>query len=273
MTTVTTMREVNTDMIQPEDWARPKAYSGTATPAFFIHDGGGTTYAYHCMRPISRFLYGIKNPHFFTGEVFEGGMAEMGRLYAAWIRKTAAQKDFPARRNPDGSVDILLGGWSLGGLLSLEVARELEDDYGVRVAGIVMVDSIYPFMPSVVTTAIAPPDTSEKNKTRNQILSQRAMNQAREMVHTWKLPVWEGWDAGRRPRTIMLRAKAYIPTEGEGISKLDLYREDKNLGWDQYDKTMFHKVLDIEGHHFDLFDEERISETSTAIRRALDMLG
>lgn len=259
----------NPELVQAENWALPKTFS--RTPLILIHDGGGTTFAYHCLPALRRFVYGIRNPHFFSGDVFDGGIPEMGRLYAGWVRKMVAQRGFPARRNPDGSVDILLGGWSLGGLLSLEVARELEDDYGVRVVGIVMVDSIYPRTPAHDPATIAPYDTSEKEKTKNQILSQRAMAEARRMVDSWQLPVWERW-TGKRPRTVLLRAKECIPTDSDGISKLDLYRKDTNLGWSQYDKHMFEEVIDVEGHHFDLFAGARIEDTSKAIQKALDLL-
>lgn len=35
-----------------------------AIPVFLIHDGGGTTFAYHCLDPLDRSVYGIFNPIF-----------------------------------------------------------------------------------------------------------------------------------------------------------------------------------------------------------------
>ncbi|KAK7426465.1 hypothetical protein QQZ08_007060 [Neonectria magnoliae] len=262
--------EANPELIQPEDWLRPNA-KGRAVPVFLIHDGGGTTFSYHCLDPLSRPVYGIHNPHFRNGGVFEGGIPQMGSLYAGFIKTAIADPDFPSKRNPDGSVDILLGGWSMGGLLSLEVARQLAEDCSVRIIGILMIDSVYPIR-SPSGPNVAPVNTSEEGKSKNQILSQRAMTEARRMIKTWDLPVWEGSLAGRRPPTAMLRAKAYVPTEGEGVSLVDTYRLDRNLGWDRYEEGMLTEVLDIEGHHFDIFAFHRIPGITKTIKESLDTL-
>ena len=109
--------------------------TGNNTPVFLIHDGGGITFAYNCLESLHRNVYGIKNPLYWSGAKFLGGIPEMGRLYAKLIRKEVLKPTFPGPRNCDESVDILLGGWSLGGLLSMQVAKELEDDMTVRVMG------------------------------------------------------------------------------------------------------------------------------------------
>ncbi|KAF7563609.1 hypothetical protein G7046_g522 [Stylonectria norvegica] len=257
--------EKNPEVVQPENWLRPGAVA-RSVPAILIHDGGGTTFAYHCLDPLNRLVYGIHNPHFHDGGTFEGGIREMGALYSGFIRELVAGPDFPARRNAEGGVDIILGGWSLGGMLSLEVANQLADDTAVKVIGILMIDSVYPIRPSepVVT---APADTSEDGKTKNQILSQRTMFEARRMIQTWELPVWDA-----RPRTVLLRATQPVPTKAEGVNVVDVYRENKRLGWDQYDKDMFAEVVDVEGHHFNLFPLANIKPITASIKRALDGL-
>ncbi|RDA88526.1 hypothetical protein CP532_6620 [Ophiocordyceps camponoti-leonardi (nom. inval.)] len=253
------------ELVQVEDWARPDHASGRTTPVFLIHDGGGTTFAYHCLESLDRFVYGIPNPNFYSGSRFAGGLPEMGRLYAKRIRTTVTRSGFPARRNPDGTVDVLLGGWSLGGLISLEVAKELAGDGIVRVIGILMVDSVFPFCrPDNVNVAAL--DTSEENKTKNQILSTRCMAEAHRMVTAWELP------AGKPAEVVLLRATGHVPTEGAGINLLDVYREDALLGWGRHDEDMLDAVLDVEGHHFDLFAFERIPATTAAMKKGLDML-
>ncbi|POR32025.1 Uncharacterized protein TPAR_07786 [Tolypocladium paradoxum] len=266
------MRDENPEMMQPEDWARPDSFSGSSTPVFLIHDGGGTTFAYHCLDPLYRFVYGIRNPHFFCGSSFAGGLPEMGRLYAKCIKRAASQANFPAKSSATGSIDVLLGGWSLGGLLSLEVAKVLADDRLVRVVGILMIDSVYPRRPGSFAGVTAPLDTSEHAKSKNQLLSQRCMAEALRMVGEWDVPVWDGRLTGKRPRTVLLRATGHVPTAGYGISALDVNREDGMLGWGDHDDTMFEAVLDVAGHHFDLFAPERIYATTAAIRHGLDKL-
>lgn len=196
----------------------------------------------------------------------------MGDLYTGYILKGISEPDFPGKRSADGSgrVEIILGGWSFGGMLSLEVAKRLSESKRVKVIGILMIDSLCP-VKTLPSTKIAPYDTSEEGKNKNQILSQRAMVQARKMIREWDLPVWE--DRSQRPRTILLRAKERVPIEeGEGINLTDVYRDERNLGWDRYDEQLFEEVVDIEGHHFDLFAFERIDGITASIRKALDKL-
>ncbi|KAH6603245.1 hypothetical protein Trco_008020 [Trichoderma cornu-damae] len=298
------MRGANPELIQPEDWARPDKPTYN-TPVFLIHDGGGTTFAYHCLEVLGRYIYGIHNPYFYTGEVFEGGLPEMAYLYARWIRETVTAKGFPARRrNRDGSTSVMLGGWSLGGLLSMEIARQLADDDAVRVVGILMIDSVYPGKSSsmgsipLIPTAGPPTkrgvseakvpkvheikldedDSSDDASTegeelsKNQILSKRCMAEAVRMVRQWRLPEWTGRLYNRRPRVVLLRAKNYVPTKEGRVVGLDLNRDDRMLGWGDYDEEMFSDVFDIDGHHFDIFAFDRIDGISRSIKKGLDRL-
>lgn len=257
-------------MVQAEDWLNPDAVA-RSTPVFLIHDGGGTTFAYHCLESLNRPVYGIHNPHFKTGKTFDGGIAEMGKLYSRYILQAISDPDFPAKRKTDGVLDILLGGWSLGGHLSLEVARQLAEESRVRVIGILMVDTVYPVRPSDSSVTIAPPDMSEEGKTPNQILSQRAMFEARRMIMSWQAPTWEG-ASSPRPPVVLLRAKKAVPVEGEGVGIADVYRSDRNLGWNRYEEGFIEHIIDVEGHHFDLFAFENITGITAAIRKGLQRL-
>ena len=252
------------EFVQAEDWARQDVT--TTTTVFFIHDGGGTTFAYHCLEPLYRHAYAIGNPCFFSGEAFPGGLRAMGRLYAEWIRGAVAKGDFPARRNRDGGVDVLLGGWSMGGLLSLQIAMELEAVADVNVVGILMIDSLYPRWPTANTYLSL--HTSSEGKSKNEMLSRRAMDHAIDMVKAWDIPQF----LGKQPPTILLRATDCVPREDPGITIVDGYRKDPRLGWDNFSKTMFTEVIDVQGHHFDIFSLERVRATTRAVREALDRL-
>ncbi|KAL7929880.1 Alpha/Beta hydrolase protein [Trichoderma chlorosporum] len=256
-------------LIQSEDWARPNKAS-LNTPVFFIHDGGGTTFAYHCLGMLGRYLYGVHNPYFYTGEVFEGGIPEMGRAYAEWIRETVVEETFPGRRNHDGTINVMLGGWSLGGLLSMEVARQLADDDVVRIGGILMIDSIYPGNEEDTSSDEA--STDRDGLTQNQILSKRCMAEAVRMVRQWRIPQWHGRLRNRRPRVVLLRAKEYVPTQDGRTVGLDLNREDELLGWGEYDEEMFYDVLEVEGHHFNIFAFEKVDDITRTIKKGLERL-
>lgn len=199
----------------------------------------------------------------------------MGKVYADYIRDAIARKDFRCRRKADGSVDILLGGWSLGGMLALEVAHELQKDAKINVVGIVMVDTAYagPTARQKVNSAdYEPLDFSEDGKTRNEILSTRCMAEAVRMLEDWEPPRWEGALAGKRPKTILLKAKDSCPTEGDKPSMIDAHRKERALGWSEYETKMFTRVMEIPGNHFNIFDPDRIESTSKALRTAFDRL-
>ena len=253
------------EFVQAEDWARQDLT--TTTTVFFIHDGGGTTFAYHCLEPLYRHAYAIGNPCFFSGEAFPGGLPAMGRLYAEWIRDAVAKRDFPARRNRDGGVDLLLGGWSLGGLLSLQIAMELEAVADVNVVGILMIDSVYPRW-STEIAYLPLLRSSIEGESKNEQLCRLAMDHAVDIVKAWNIPQF----LGKQPPTILLRATDCVPRDEPGVTIVDGYREDARLGWDNFSKTMFAEVMDVQGHHFDILSLERVQATTRVVREALDQL-
>ena len=192
----------------------------------------------------------------------------MARVYAQWIKEMTQTKDFPIKRNPDDSMDIILGGWSLGGLLSLEIASILDEDFEVRVVGIVMIDSLYP-RAAVGAGSWHP----EEPKTKNEVLSRRCMTEARQMVAKWTLPDWS-LSLDPRPPTVLIKCRHKITSENpeNGLHTLDTVREDKVLGWSAYDKDMFVRVIETDGHHFNLFKDDYIRGTTMALRKALASL-
>lgn len=58
----------------------------SAAPLVLIHDGGGTTVSYFYLESLNRAVYAIQNPRFYSGEGWEDGLTEMGRIYASLIR-------------------------------------------------------------------------------------------------------------------------------------------------------------------------------------------
>ncbi|KAJ4329129.1 hypothetical protein N0V84_000489 [Fusarium piperis] len=253
--------ESNPELIQPEDWTNSRSI-----PAILMHDGGGTTFAYHCLNSLSRPVYGIYNPNFRSGEPFEGGLSDLARLYCGFVKEVVKSPEFPKRRNAEGKVRVIFGGWSFGGHLSLEMAKQLDqDDSGVQVVGILMVDTIFPVERSKAAK-ITNNEATQEGKTKNQLLADRAMTDARRMITEWTPPVWED---GQRPRTVLVRAKERVPMEGDGVSLVDLSRDERNIGWDAYEKDMFADVIDAEGHHFNLFSLENLEGITKAMKEGM----
>ncbi|KAK4157527.1 Alpha/Beta hydrolase protein [Chaetomidium leptoderma] len=250
-------------------WARKP------TPLVLIHDGGGTIFSYYCLDHLGRPVYGIANPHYESGNSWAGGIPEMARQYLKFIKSAV----------PSG--DVIIGGWSLGGLISLEVARQLADekDGTLNLLGIVMIDSVCP----VVRTAPLLPVVQHAMKwgehtrqdTKDRVM--RCFSEAIRMVGEWPMPAWEeghqekehhgsrpkGSLANRPPPVILLRAMEPVPSPEGGIARVDIHRGDQLLGWGNYNKDLITKVMDIPGHHFNIFHtDDTLETTAEGIKRA-----
>lgn len=254
----------NPHLIQPPSPSHPPH----ALPLVLIHDGGGTTFAYHCLPTLPRAVYGISNPRFDAGGKFDGGVPEMGRLYAGMIRSLVASSGFPRRRSRSalsgggdggkggsggggaGGVEILLGGWSLGGSLSLEVSKHL----GPMVKGIVMVDTPYPSrMPGQVHRSLPPLGPSP---TRSQRLARECITNAPSLLRGWEVPVNE-------VPMVLIRAREKVPVRDGEESYVDRCRRDEKLGWGE--DPRLRSVIEVPGHHFDIFEMDKIDGTTVAI--------
>ncbi|KAI5920533.1 Alpha/Beta hydrolase protein [Camillea tinctor] len=275
--------------------------SGTKPPAplILLHDGGGTTFSYHCLYPIGRTVYGIQNSRLDEGGYWEGGIPGMARHYIKLIEKVM----------PDGG-EIIIGGWSLGGLLSMELVSQLSTRPVTStrpqftVLGMIFIDSIYPKSLELVRdmpSATEGPVVKTPEELHAMSLRQKVnlnMTHARMMVARWEMPDWTGREH-LIPPTILLRAKEFVSTrsedsaepassdessgtddhdtvkKGQARSFVDYARDFKMLGWDNYGTTggkFIQKVVDIEGHHFSIFHEDYIMDITRKIAAAADWL-
>lgn len=262
------MLSSNPELVQKESC--PGKDDNIPTPVFLIHDSSGTTTAYHALRPLNRLIYAIRNPHFPGDGRFEGGLPEMAQVYSNLIRSTVTMPEFP-KSGSCGKIKIHLGGWSLGGLLCLEIARLLAEDQEIEVAGILMIDCIYPGDLRQFRNILSGVMVSETGMPKAQYMKQRCVLEAIRMLMDWEVPVWDGHVQGQRPKILLLKAMSPSPV-GMPASLFDIYRQDRMLGWKAYDGEMFDDILGVAGHHVELFDSNRVFGTSEAIRQGLGQL-
>ncbi|KYK58089.1 Esterase-like protein [Drechmeria coniospora] len=146
------------------------------TPLVLVHDGGGTIFSYFILDSLHRDVWAIHNPRYFDGGHFEGGMDEMARHYIDLILKAGI------------SGTILLGGWSLGGFLSLAMARMLaeDDSTNLTIAGFLIIDSPYHIARSKLTMA-----TSECEIVGIPDLVAKSFDNCDLMLKHWDLPSWD----------------------------------------------------------------------------------
>jgi thioesterase domain-containing protein len=237
-------------------------------PLILIHDGGSTVYSYHMLGPLDRPVYGIANPRFETGlQPWEGGIPEMATHYIGLIRQVI----------PNGK--ILLGGWSLGGLISLEIARQLVDDKDIKIVGMIFIDSVYPRQKPGQTKKIAHHKatfssyTSETTKTAVR----KSFDQAVEMIGKWELPEWSSAQGIVAPPTVLLRARDRVPIDSEDeesgcVSRVDIHREERKLGWEYYGYPLVEDVLEVNGHHYNIFDMDNIDSVTEKLKSVCDSM-
>ncbi|WP_342381799.1 non-ribosomal peptide synthase/polyketide synthase [Myxococcus stipitatus] len=108
--------------------------SGTGSPVFFVHAVGGAVGPYRMLARMlgtERPFYGLQAPGLDGSEAPVEQVEELARRHVAALRAV----------RPEGP--YVLGGWSLGGVVAFEMARELERQ-GQRVEQLVLLDSFAP---------------------------------------------------------------------------------------------------------------------------------
>ena len=320
----------------------------SSAPLFLVHDGSGTISSYFRLCNLQRNVYAFSNPHFESGKPWVGGIPAMARLYSELLRCRYREGEIllggeslqrcpgslimrTRQQRPSFGSLTKISGWSLGGLISLEISRYLSRKYPeLKVLGIVMIDSAFPKVPSFAeqglssTTSVA----LESCPLTLKPLVQTMLHHSRDLVNQWSVPQWSGkipassasvsrklaqspsaeqtlriqdtefeppdsWmtddpgmvtpcscgmgTVGPRmkcasrtattdntclPPTILLRSDSRVPSKDENVDEtqtVDVYRDCPSLGWDHSQSGFFELVLDVSGHHFDIFSPENVS--------------
>lgn len=290
----------------------PASAAAGQLPLVLIHDGGGTCFSYRLLEFLGRPVYGIHNPRFQSGRPWKGGIEEMARVYVELVRSLF----------PTGA--FILGGWSLGGLISLQMAKLLEGDDELCVAGVVMIDSVFPVAVSDLSgkqgrkISNYVPELSKSCPIQTRVCVHRSFVQSVAMLATWTPPRWntigdyeyddsssdagsatsgdtldtsshssgssslgpprmfEGqspnqwlWSVRRRtrPTVVLLRAAERVPSPAGATHRVDLLREERDLGWrNHHHPDLVSLVVDVPGHHFDLFAPHHVGLLSAELR-------
>ncbi|PNS18125.1 hypothetical protein CAC42_3570 [Sphaceloma murrayae] len=234
------------------------AYEPHRTPLFLIHDGGGTIFSYHLLGDFDRQVFGISNPCFEHGN-FDGGVHELALLYAGFIKSKVTESE------------VLIGGWSFGGMLALEISHILSTDDNVRVKGQIYIDSPYPGNTQPVGLEVAPAGTNFAPTTKSEVRDNvnRCMDDARRMVSDWTLPTWQTGP----PPTVLLRARDPVYQRGSGkVARVDFARDDPLLGWSNYGYNFIRETHEVSGDHYKVFKFEYLDDITEKIKEACEYL-
>lgn len=154
-----------------------------------------------------------------------------------------------------------------------------------NVVGMIWIDSLMPLTPQLRAAADGTPDTAPRQPVvtapgavAGMTVKEKAdvnMAHARIMGTWWEKPSWGAADdtqqqpqqsstttTGRRlqpPPTVLLRCRESTVSDGQRFA--DRWRGERRLGWDAYSAAhggFVRRVVDIEGHHFNIFDFDRV---------------
>nr|BAO20284.1 polyketide synthase 1 [Grifola frondosa] len=242
--------------------ARFQESSTDAPPLFLIHDGSGIAHCYGKLSPVGRTLWGIHNPKLPTGEKWEGGVVEMGTYYAGLIKKVVGNKG------------CIVGGWSFGGVIAYEAARQLIAA-GVPVKGLVLIDSPHPLTSSALPDSLIDAvigGVSANNKLTPLIVTQ--MKNATRALVTYD-PSSSPASKVAAPRAVMLRSREGfpVPKQSEKIQSLEFLgdRANPTQAVAEWESVLGSKVpvLDIPGNHFEVFERANVGAVSERLKEAL----
>ncbi|KAG6116123.1 hypothetical protein E4U13_002086 [Claviceps humidiphila] len=152
-------------------------------PLVLLHDGGGTTFSYFLLGSLGRDVWAVHNSRYFTGDAWEGGMEQMVLVYLDGLVKEGIRGE------------IMLGGWSLGGFLSLAMAHQIAKNperYPFSVAGLLLIDSPY----HIARSKISQPH-SKAPLGNVPDLVRTAFEHCDAMLQQWDLPRWSGTEGAQ----------------------------------------------------------------------------
>ncbi|KAH8105565.1 polyketide synthase [Phellopilus nigrolimitatus] len=249
------------------------SHKNGSSPLILVHDGSGLSHCYSRIGNLGRSLWGINNPKLISGESWKGGVAEMATHYVEQIKPIVTDEG------------CILGGWSFGGVVAFHMACELMR-VGVKVAGVVLIDSPSPFTQKPLSDALidaiiqAGSHTSSSNLQQSKIiqLARAQMSHAtRALVAYDPLLSPVVAHAKAYPNVVMLRCSDPFPltrVAGHVASESMPFFEDRSdprasvRDWERLvGKDV--PILDIPGHHFEPFAPKNVNALSEQLTRAI----
>ncbi|KAK1235584.1 polyketide beta-ketoacyl-synthase [Marasmius sp. AFHP31] len=235
---------------------------GDASPLYLIHDGSGLVNHYNRISNIGRKLRGISNPNFFSTIPWDD-LSSMATHYASLISQTT-------------TTPVILGGWSFGGVVAYEVARQMISS-GQRVKGVVLIDSPSPVNHVPLSSALINAVLDLEKVASNTDIARLVKSQFQ--MSSRMLGDYEPPTTGPHPAIVLLRSSEGLKldhTDGP-VVEIPEWLSDRSdpsrisIGWERLTQTPV-KVIDIPGNHFEVFNVQNVDVVSRKIAEACDYL-
>ncbi|KAI3326731.1 acetyl-CoA synthetase-like protein [Xylariaceae sp. AK1471] len=225
-----------------------------------IHDGAGTTTNYYLLEDLDRHVWGISNMGLDNDTAWPGGINQIAQTYVDLI-----QSELP--RGP-----LILGGWSVGGLIAFEMAKVFAENGRFPVLGVIMIDTFYPSAgndrisqdPAAIQWGEA---TTEESKQK----AQKSMANCSLFAQQWGQNSLKRDDTSAKlPPVVLLRANenhdVAVPAKAEPS------QGDHMLGWEHYQHDFFSQVLTVPGNHYSLFNYQNLDDLTESLFQACEIL-
>ncbi|RYO74225.1 hypothetical protein DL763_010640 [Monosporascus cannonballus] len=258
-----------TEKLTKEPFPQPLQYQVNGAPRTklcLFHDGSGMCSMYGRLRNINRTVHGIFSPDATSPSPAVKRMEDLAAFYIKSGNLGAEQ-------------EIILGGWSFGGVLAFEVSRQLRK-LGTAVKGVILIDSPYPIdhqalPPEVISHVV-------KKPSKGRELLSGAAKQARDTIEAQfqrHARMLEEYNPDRNVEDVpcvMLRCTHALDTETLcGVSypwlSDDTFRDQCVRDWEQLIEKRI-PVMDVDCNHFEVFDEKHLQDVSEKLGIACDML-
>ncbi|GAP82674.1 putative polyketide synthase [Rosellinia necatrix] len=247
-------------IVQQQTSGPPK--SGT----YLFHDGSGHCSMYSRISNLNRNITGVFSPDLSTD------IDRLEDLASLYIKRTSLYSE----------QEVVLGGWSFGGVLAFEVSRQLRA-LGRTVKGLILIDSPPPVdhkaLPEEIIAHILGGGGKAAGNTTPAV---EASNQARERIrqrflyHAKLLQNYHPEPRAENVPCVMLKCSRSMDTETlcnvayPWISD-DEFRAKTATQWEQLMGRNI-PVLDIACNHFQVFDAEYVEDVSRKLMLACEML-
>ncbi|KAG2123824.1 polyketide synthase [Suillus clintonianus] len=225
-----------------------------AVPLLLIHDGSGLINHYNRVMPLHRDVFALSNPCLITGGKWES-VEQMAESYANVV--LGAKSD-----------QIIIGGWSFGGVVAFETAKRLVQ-HGVRVHGIVLIDSPCPGKHVPLSSSVIDHVTKAHSKGIDSGTLNLVAEQFKESSRL--LSVYNPSREGKLevPVVLLRSSEGYAPP---GLTVPDWLQHRGSEGavvseWEAFTRSPV-KTWSIPGDHFGPFNPENIEQTSQQLKDA-----
>ncbi|KZP21464.1 putative polyketide synthase [Athelia psychrophila] len=220
--------------------------SSRGAPLFLVHDGSGMVDYFNRMPSLGRDVWTIPNPHFGKDAIWPWeDLESMAQEYTGYVTSVS-------------SGPVLVGGWSFGGVVAFEIARQLLK--GGTDARVLLIDSPSPINHVPLDECLIESITNANM--RSTVSSMSWMIRAQFRFNSKSLGMYKPLlSDGPFPKIILLRSReGFHPCGINNVPRWLSERGDPHdvvAGWEALVECPV-RVRDIPGHHFEPFSPSNV---------------